>query len=166
MAGGTKYRKWEAAAAALLTEPTVEAAARSVGVCHRTLKTWLQDDAFKAVYADVRRRAVDGALANLQGASAEAVQVLRAALHAEKESDRIRAAAVILDRALNGHGHGKGGGGGVVIVLNLAEQVTGAAVVTVPGVCEEVVSHDSTSTDAGTGNGDDQPDREAPPGPG
>src|SRR5262245_22492626 len=95
-------RRWERAVAALLTEPTVEAAAAAVGVSPATLYRWLGDPAFASLYRASRRRALEAAVGQLQRASGQAVQALVDALSSRKVGDRIRAAALILDRAAAG----------------------------------------------------------------
>jgi hypothetical protein len=62
---------------ALLTEPTLEAAAQCAGVCRATLWRWLQDERFSKAYHQVRRESVRQAVARLQQASSEAVDTLR-----------------------------------------------------------------------------------------
>jgi hypothetical protein len=55
-------RQAEAAIAALLAEPTIEAAARKAGISESTLLRWLQEPAFKAAFRAARRQ-VDVTLA-------------------------------------------------------------------------------------------------------
>jgi hypothetical protein len=59
--GEKKGRKAELAIAALLAEPTVEAAAARAGVSAGTLKNWLADPAFRRAYRRARREVVEGA---------------------------------------------------------------------------------------------------------
>ena len=78
MAGiGNLSRKQEQAVAALLSEPTVAAAASSSGVAERTLWRWLQLPAFQAEYRAARRHVVEGAISRLQCATGEAVEALQ-----------------------------------------------------------------------------------------
>ena len=94
--------KQHKALAALLTEPTLSAAAAKVGIGERTLHSWLAEPAFKAAYLDVRREAVGQAIARLQQLSSGAVAVL-AQVAADKQapaSARVAAASKILDTAI------------------------------------------------------------------
>jgi hypothetical protein len=100
--GEKRSRKAEAAVAALLREPTVEAAARRAGVSERTLRTWLGDPAFLAAYRAARRQLVEAAVAKLQGAAGEAVDALRRNLTAARPADQIKAAVAVLDFAHRG----------------------------------------------------------------
>ncbi len=102
--GEKRTRKQEAALAALLSEPTMAAAAAKAGVHRCTLVRWLKDADFKAAYAEVRRRAVDHGLATMQAGLALAVQTLAEAM-ADADlpaADRIRAADAFLKHALKG----------------------------------------------------------------
>jgi hypothetical protein len=94
--GDKLSRRQEQAIAALLAEPTVEAAARAAGVCHRTLKRWLTLPDFAAAYAAARRQVLEGSVAQLLASTGLAVQALRDALDASRAADRIRAAVAIL----------------------------------------------------------------------
>lgn len=97
-------RKQEAAIAALLTEPTIEAAARSIGVGERTIRRWMQLDGFRAQYRQARQALVEGAVSELQRASGEAVRVLRevAADPETPASARVAAARALLSEMYRG----------------------------------------------------------------
>ena len=70
-------RRQHAALSALLTEPSVVAAAAAAGVSERSLFRWLKDDPeFKAAYLEDRREALSQTTARLQAASAAAVTSL------------------------------------------------------------------------------------------
>ena len=69
-------RKKEEAIAALLSQPTVEQAARAVNIGTRTLIRWLQVPEFKEAYLKARREAFGQATARLQQASGAAVALL------------------------------------------------------------------------------------------
>ncbi len=59
---GAKFgRKQEQAIAALLTQPSMEAAARSIGIAVKTLRTWLKVPEFHRSYLDARREVVSQA---------------------------------------------------------------------------------------------------------
>jgi hypothetical protein len=90
-------RKAEAAIAALLAEPTVEAAAAKAAVSYASLKAWLKRPAFAAAYAAARKEVLAGTVNLLTKYSAAAVTVLAKNLVAEKAADQIRAACAILD---------------------------------------------------------------------
>ena len=51
----TLSAKQDKALIALLTEPTISAAAKKVGIGERTLHTWLRDATFTAAYREARR---------------------------------------------------------------------------------------------------------------
>jgi hypothetical protein len=89
---------------ALLTEPSITAAAAVVGVNEKTLRRWLRDDPdFRAGYHEARRRAFDSAVSRLHVAGLKAVQKLIDNLDAEKPADQLRAATGILEFAFRGH---------------------------------------------------------------
>jgi hypothetical protein len=100
--GDKLSRRREAAIAALLAAPTVEAAAAMAGVGYRTLKGWLKEPGFKAAYAEARAEVLERSVARLLRASESAVRTLEAALDAEKTADAVRAARVILEIAVRG----------------------------------------------------------------
>lgn len=60
-----------AAVAAILTEPTVTAAAESLHVARSTIYAWLEDASFQAAISDARRRAFEAALSRLQSVLGE-----------------------------------------------------------------------------------------------
>jgi hypothetical protein len=95
-------RRQEAAIAALLTRPTVEAAAAECGVGYSTLKGWLAQPGFRAEYAAARRRLVDRAVLVLQQATTRAVGTLVRHLEADRPADAISAAKTVLDQAFRG----------------------------------------------------------------
>ena len=99
--GEKRSRKTEQFIAALLTEPTIEAAAKKVGIGEVTAWRWMKDRAFGDQYREARREAMRRTTARLQGASLEAVDALREIQHAgESESARVSAARTILEQAL------------------------------------------------------------------
>jgi hypothetical protein len=95
-------RKQEAAALALLTERTNAEAARAARVSEATLQRWLRLPQFRQACRDLRRQAVEAAVGRLQDCVQQAVDALLGALKAPRESDRIRAAALILEHAGKG----------------------------------------------------------------
>ena len=92
-------RKQELLISALLSEPTVEAAARTAGVGYRTAKRWLTLPAFQAEYRAARRRVVEFAVGQLQGLASQAVGALRRNLRGVQAADQIRAAVAVLKHA-------------------------------------------------------------------
>src|SRR5919202_1635532 len=104
MSGRTKLDgKQEAVIAALLTEPTHAAAAAKAGVGEATLHRWLKEPTFQAAYRAARRDVLRGAVERLQAATGQAVDTLAGiARDGAKDSDRVRAAALILDHAFRG----------------------------------------------------------------
>ena len=74
---GTKFgRKKEEAIAALLTQQTIENAARSIGIGVSTLLRWQKDPEFDAGYRAAQRAAYRQTTARLQQASPAAATVL------------------------------------------------------------------------------------------
>src|SRR5262249_5380674 len=97
--GGKQSRKWELAIAALLAEPTVEAAARAAGISRNRLLHWLHQEDFQRSYRAARLAVLEQTVTALVRASQQAVDVLIAALAAPRDSDKIRAAGTILIHA-------------------------------------------------------------------
>jgi uncharacterized membrane protein (DUF106 family) len=97
-------RKKDQAVMALITEPTIKAAAQKVGITTPTLHKWLKLSEFKAAYREARREAVTVAIARLQQAAAEAVEALRAIMNdtSKPASARVSAARSILELAFMG----------------------------------------------------------------
>ena len=74
---GAKFgRKKEEATAALLSQRTIEDAARVANIGTNTLLRWLKDPAFEAAYREARRAAFSQSIARLQQASGAAVSTL------------------------------------------------------------------------------------------
>ena len=94
--------KQEKALAALLNQPTISAAADTIGIGLRTLHTWLAEPAFNEAYRIARREATNQAIARLQQSSSEAVTTLVdiAKDASAPKSVRITAAAKIIDVAI------------------------------------------------------------------
>jgi hypothetical protein len=102
MPGGSKRNRWESAVAALLTEPSVEAAAAAAGISYRTLKAWLTLPEFRRLYQDARRRVVDDAVAGVQKLCARAVEALGRNLECDRPAVEIRAAVAVLNETYRG----------------------------------------------------------------
>lgn len=95
-------RKKELALRALLTEPTLEAAAKITGISEVTLWRWLKDKEFAEAYREVKKEAVGQAVAKLQQASGEAVETLRTVMNdvSSPANTRVTAAKSIIEMAL------------------------------------------------------------------
>jgi hypothetical protein len=81
---------------ALVTSPTIKAAAAACGTGERTLHRWLQDRTFRALIDQAREEALQHALASLRAGTGRAVETLYRALEADSGPSRLRAATVIL----------------------------------------------------------------------
>src|SRR5437879_1275745 len=95
-------RKQEQTIAALLTCDSLTAAAAGCGIAEATLHRWLKDDGFQAAYREARRAVVQQAIVQVQGATGEAVETLRAVMQDADApaSARVSAAKAILETAI------------------------------------------------------------------
>ncbi|SRR5579884_2035836 len=100
--GRNQHRKFEAAVAALLVSPTLEAAAQLAGISEPTLGRWLKDPEFTVLYRQARREVVERAIGQLQQACGEAVQALRRAMSSGSPQVEVSAARTVLDKAIQG----------------------------------------------------------------
>lgn len=100
--GEKASRKKEALICALLVEPTVDQAAKKVGIGTTTAFRWMQDPLFQEGYREAKRQAVSQAISQLQRASAEAVNTLREIMNniEAPSASRVTAARTVLDSAL------------------------------------------------------------------
>jgi hypothetical protein len=91
-------RKREAAIQALLTQPTLEAAARTVGVVPNTLLRWQQEPEFAQAYRKARLKAFGQGTARLQHAAGAAVSAMLKILVDPNAlpSTKLRAADLVL----------------------------------------------------------------------
>src|SRR5438046_455273 len=99
---GAKFgRKKEEAIVALLSNPTIEQAARTIGIGTKTLLRWLKDPGFNAEYLSARRAVFSQSLARLQQATGAAVSTLLKVMVDPNSpaSTRIRAADSVLNHA-------------------------------------------------------------------
>jgi hypothetical protein len=95
----TLSARQQKALAALLVNPTIEAAAASVEIHPRTVKRWLsEDELFVEEYKKLRQHAVDNAICSLQAVMSEAVETLRKNLKAKNPSIQVRAAIALLEQ--------------------------------------------------------------------
>jgi hypothetical protein len=100
MPGGRKSdRVRERAVLALLSCPTVAAAAAEAGVSERTLWGWMRDDPeFRGQYSRARAEAVDDGLRQLQRGAAIAARALIRQARGEDAGASIKAAIGLLDQ--------------------------------------------------------------------
>ena len=102
---GAKFgRKKEEAIAALLSNRSVEEAARALGLNANTLLRWLTIPEFREEYRKARREAVQQAVARLQQATgAASVTILKLMTDPNVPGAiRLRAAGYVLDYAIKG----------------------------------------------------------------
>jgi hypothetical protein len=97
-------RKQEDAIVALLTAPTIQAAAEATGITYITLWRWMQIPEFKEQYREARLEAVRQAVSRLSQIGSEAVDVLRDIMNDQEApaSSRVTAAKSILEGAFKG----------------------------------------------------------------
>ncbi len=101
---GEKFtRNKEQAVMALLTQPTVDAAAAAAGVSSATLWRWRKLPEFQAQYHEVRRRTLEEAMLRLQQAANQAVETLVRNLTCGQPSVEVRTAFGVLDQVLKTH---------------------------------------------------------------
>ena len=95
-------RKQDQAIAALLTCASILDAARQSGVAEVTLYRWLKQEGFQAAYTDARRAVVQQAIVQVQQATGEAVETLRAIMQDVNApaSARVSAARTVLETAI------------------------------------------------------------------
>jgi hypothetical protein len=102
---GAKFgRKKEEAIAALLSQRSIEEAARAAGVAATTLSRWLKTAEFQNEYRLARRQAVSQSTGRLQQASGAAVTTLLKVM-VDKDSppaSKIRACEMVLEYAFRG----------------------------------------------------------------
>jgi hypothetical protein len=88
---------------ALLSERSIELAARRAGVGERTLRTWLSEDAeFKTAYETARQATFDAAMSRIQALVDKAVTTLEQLLTERKSpSTQLGAARTICELAIH-----------------------------------------------------------------
>jgi hypothetical protein len=94
---GKRLQREELAVAALLSEPTIEAAAKKAGVSESTLLRWLQEPSFKERHRAARRAVVEGVIGRLQQSSGLALDALVRNLACGTAAVEVSAAKAILD---------------------------------------------------------------------
>jgi phage terminase small subunit len=99
---GKLTRKQEALISALLTAPSLAAAAQQAGLSEVTAWRWLKDATFQAAYREARRAVVQQAIVQVQHATGTAVQTLVAVMQDNESpsSARVSAARSILEMAI------------------------------------------------------------------
>ena len=86
---GAKFgRKQEEAIAALLSNRTIEEAARACNVAYKTLRRWLDNPEFQKRYREARHHAVQQALARLQQSTGAASIVILKLMTSERPRGR------------------------------------------------------------------------------
>ena len=97
--GDKQSRKEDEALAALLSCPTIVAAAKQIGVAENTLRLWLHQPEFKARYREARQQVVQHAITRLQSATTAAVDALERNMGCGMPSTEVAAAKAILEQA-------------------------------------------------------------------
>jgi len=95
-------RKKEATILALVSNPTIREAAQVVGVSETTIYRWLQDPEFERNYRNARTQVVRHAIAALQGACSQAVEVLKEVMTNTESpaTTRVTAARAVLEMSI------------------------------------------------------------------
>ena len=94
--------KQEKILALLLTEVTIEQAAKKAGVSDTTIWRCLQVPAFRAAYLQARRQMVEDAIALLQRSSKKAVATLVRNLDCGSPNTEVASARIILEQSFKG----------------------------------------------------------------
>jgi len=98
--GEKRGRREEQAIAALLSEPTIEAAAKKAGISESSLLRWMAVPSFQERYRAARRQVVEHAVSRLQQATSEAVDALQRNLTCGTPAAEIAAAKATIDFSL------------------------------------------------------------------
>lgn len=93
----TLTQQQQRAIGALLTSPTLTAAAKSTGVARKTLYRWMEDPAFRAALDAAESEVLDGVSRRLLALAEKAADKLDALLDSANDNVRLRAASVTLD---------------------------------------------------------------------
>jgi len=100
--GDKQSRKEDEAIAALLSCPTIVAAAKHIGIGEETLRRWLAQPDFRARYREARQQVVQHAITRLQSATTVAVETLERNMGCGMRSTEVAAAKAVLEQAFNG----------------------------------------------------------------
>ena len=97
-------RKKEQAISALLSQPTLKAAAEVAGIGEKTLWRWLQNQDFQDAFMEVRRQLVQQVVSNIQRSMSKAVNTLLEVMDDPDSpaSSKVQAARSIIDVGLKG----------------------------------------------------------------
>ena len=97
-------RKKEQAISALLSQPTLKAAAEVAGIGEKTLWRWLQNEDFQDAFMEVRRQLVQQVISNIQRSMSKAVNTLLEVMDDPDSpaSSKVQAARSIIDVGLKG----------------------------------------------------------------
>ncbi len=100
--GEKMTKKQDEAVLALLTETSIKAAAKKVGINEVTLWRWTQNADFMALYHATKKRITDHAISQIQAACSEAVATLRDIMSdvTAPAQSRVGAARTVLEIAL------------------------------------------------------------------
>lgn len=100
-----KDRKEELLVAALLSEPTIERAARRAGISRRTALRWMADPNFDEQYRQAKRELLAHAMGRLRRVSSRAVDELLAVIEdpGASSASRVTASRTVLEMALRSH---------------------------------------------------------------
>jgi phage terminase small subunit len=91
--------------AALLTLPTIEAAALAAGVSGKTAHLWLKQENVQRAYRQARREAFSLAIDKLMSIVDESIETLRYIMNNAESSEmaRVRSAQILLEKAIDAH---------------------------------------------------------------
>jgi hypothetical protein len=95
--GSKREGREDLAIAALLSEPTIGAAAAKAGISESSLLRWMQEEGFKARHRAARRAVVEGVIGRLQQSSGKALDALVRNLGCGTAAVEVSAAKAILD---------------------------------------------------------------------
>ena len=93
------------AVAALLTEATIAAAAAKCGLGESTLRKWLKQPKFAAVYKAAREAVLDQVIGAMVSATTDALATLKRNLTCGQPGAEVRAAVALVELALRGEQH-------------------------------------------------------------
>lgn len=102
--GQKMTRKQELAIAALLSQGSIEAAAKSINIGNATLRRWMKDLGFRAEYRNSRKEALDAATGQLQQLTSAAANALKAVIEDGEvpHSARVAASRAVFEIAHRG----------------------------------------------------------------
>lgn len=91
--------KRDKAIMALLMQPTIQEAAKSIGISDTTLWRWMQEEEFSTQYKEAKQLAFNQAMGRLQQVSSIAVDTLQSVMEDETAppSSRVSAAKTVLE---------------------------------------------------------------------